>query len=79
MPILKDAKSKGQRAHIAVDKLYIEGNYTRTRSIIRAVPIIVLRAPQIHLGLLKRREVFHSQGRSGFQRIAKRGRSIGPL
>ena len=25
MPILKDAKSKGQRAHIAVDKLYIEG------------------------------------------------------
>ena len=25
VPILKDAKSKGQRAHIAVDKLYIEG------------------------------------------------------
>ena len=25
MPILKDAKSKGQNAHIVVDKLYVEG------------------------------------------------------
>ena len=33
MPISKDAKSKGQKAHIAVDKLYIEGKlYTKSGS-----------------------------------------------
>lgn len=29
VPILKDAKAKGQKAHIAVDKLYIDGRFYR--------------------------------------------------
>ena len=67
-PILKDAKSKGQKAHIAVDKLYIEGKLykqsdsTNTASAAKLSHLISSQSRQ-GLIILKHPIAFHSRTR----------------
>lgn len=67
VPILKDAKSKGQKAHIAVDKLYIDGKlYKGNQRAENTIQTGAVKSPRTHSSQSESQSAPEPEGARGF-------------